>query len=360
MIVKKLQVAKEALVRNPEIVDKTQLKVLFEDAKDKEEKLYTPKSYAALKEIFEDIDTILHKEEASQEEVDDAVSRLQEALDQLVNRADKTQLVKAINECLMLQEENYTSESWSKLQDQINATKEVLTNDDVTQDEVDQMLAKVTKTKEELITVSKTVDTTQLKATLKEVKGLDEKLYTPDSFAPLKEVMKEAETVLENKDVTQDSVDAILSKLLDAKAALVEKHDDVDTSKLEELIKSVEGLKEDAYTSQTWKNLMEAFKQAQELLSNPEITQEEVNQVYETLEISLKNLEESKHDQTDITKGEDSTSAKESSSTRNNDNTNTSTGFNVGLLMTLLSSAGIGIIGLIKKMKSTNTKKRKD
>ena len=150
-ILSKLQYAKEKLVYNPKITDKTQLKDVLDMANNKEENLYTPKTYAALKKVFEGADMILNKEDASQEDVNETIKKLQLVLNQLVKKANKEALIQTINDLIQLNEKDYTAESWSNLKKQIRDAKKILANEDVTQKEdADQSISDLKDTQKNL------------------------------------------------------------------------------------------------------------------------------------------------------------------------------------------------------------------
>ena len=79
-----------------------------------------------------------------------------------------------------------------------------------------------------------------LKKELEEAKNLDESLYTPESYAPFKEVIKEAEDLLVKDEVTQEEVNALIQKLESGKNDLHEKIN-VDPSKLDILLETTRG-----------------------------------------------------------------------------------------------------------------------
>ena len=65
--------------------DKTGLGQLIEEAETKQESNYTPESWNALQEALNYAKEIYNDENVTQEEVDNAVTKLQDALDNLVS-----------------------------------------------------------------------------------------------------------------------------------------------------------------------------------------------------------------------------------------------------------------------------------
>lgn len=64
----------------------------------------------------------------------------------------------------------------------------------------------------------------------------------------------------------------------------------VDKSKLEEVIKEVENLKEEDYTKESWSNLIEKLNLAKGVLSKEEATQDEVDNAIKALNEAISGL----------------------------------------------------------------------
>jgi len=139
------------------------------------------------------------------------------------------------------------------------------------------------------------VDKTKLKGKHDEIaaENLIEAEYTQTSWKALDEAMKKAEEVLGKQTASQDEVDAALAELEKARNELTRKPEvTVDKTKLQgkhdELI--AKNLKEPEYTGASWKTLDEAMKKAEEVLINPTVTQDEVDQALTALEQAEKDL----------------------------------------------------------------------
>lgn len=358
-ILSKLQYAKEKLVCNPKITDKTQLKDLFDVANNKEENLYTPKTYASLKKVIEEANMILNKEDASQEDVDETIKKLQLVLDQLVKKANKEVLIRNINDFIQLNEKDYTAESWSNLKKQIQDAKKIVANEDVTQEEVDQSISGLKAAQENLQISLNPVEALKEKIQnwLQENEEVDASQYSPSSFAVYINAKEGIKSLLKQNDISKDQLQKAFDQLQESYEKLEWVKPDVNITKLEALIQTIEVLKEENYTSKSWNDLMDALKSARKVLSNPDKTQEQVDQVYEVLNTCYDKLVEHKKDTTEPVKEGSSTSTNVVKSNKNKYKTNMSVGFYVGILITVVSIAGICILELVKKMKSKNVNK---
>src|SRR5699024_6092346 len=99
-------------------------------------------------------ESVLANEDATQEEVDEALLTLTEAYDNLelieeppVDVVDKTALEELVHAIQSedLDESQYTEESWSVFASALEAAESVLANEDATQEEVDEALLTLTE-----------------------------------------------------------------------------------------------------------------------------------------------------------------------------------------------------------------------
>lgn len=116
---------------------------------------------------------------------------------------------------------SYTDESVKALQDAIDSAKEVLAQDDATQEAVDAADAALAAAIRDLVEKpGQTVDTSELKDAINDAASLVKDDYTAESWAAFEEALKAANEALTSDD--QAKIDAALEALNEAKAALVE------------------------------------------------------------------------------------------------------------------------------------------
>ncbi|ANY73765.1 hypothetical protein BBD41_14930 [Paenibacillus ihbetae] len=139
-------------------------------------------------------------------------------------------------------------------------------------------------------------DKTELRELVNQVDGdintgtLKEEDYTPESWAQFQQALQAAKDVLENKNATQQEVDAAQQALQEAQDRLVKKPAVVDKSELQQKVDEIQGkkndgsLKESNYTPDSWRNLEEALKKAEDVLKKPDATQQEINDAKKALE----------------------------------------------------------------------------
>ena len=241
---------------------------------------------------------ILANDKATQEQVDTSFARLASAMHMLeFYKGDKTELETLITSTNELQEENYTADSWTALQEGIEAATEVMNDENAMQEDVDEAYSNLQAAINNLVEV-KEVDKTILEAMVNKVLRLDGSKYTSETWNNLVPVFQEAQDVLANGSVTQEEVD-------NAYNALVKVYVDLrlipDKSLLQELINKANGLNVTNYTIKSWNVMQSALNKAQAALVNENIDDAGVEIVYENLMAGIKGLEMVKSEDETVT-----------------------------------------------------------
>lgn len=128
------------------VADKSKLNNKVNEIEKLAETDYTAESFKAFKEALKAANEMLIDEEATQEQVDEALNILEDAIEGLVkagdekpvdpNEVDKSNLEEIINKTSSLNKSKYTKDTWKMLQTALDKAKEVLNNKDVSQEEV--------------------------------------------------------------------------------------------------------------------------------------------------------------------------------------------------------------------------------
>lgn len=141
-------------------VDKTDLKLLIEKAKEFDESKYTEDSWSALDAALKAAVSVLEDKAATQEAVDTACKNLRNAIGGLTTEVpgagevNKSELTKAIASATGLKESDYTPESWKAFKKALDHANAVNSNPNATQKEVDAAKAELEKAIVGLIKVS--------------------------------------------------------------------------------------------------------------------------------------------------------------------------------------------------------------
>lgn len=208
--------------------------------------MYTEESLNALKEAIAMAEEVLASENATQDEINDAMRRVKEAKENLAQKkpavateaveaaikalvkikvpAETDKLKEAVKEAeeLVKDTKKYSEESRNALTDAIALAQEVLEDTNATQETVDKALEAVNAAKEALVEVG------NLRNVVDEAAKLtgETNKYTEDSVKALQAAIDEARKVLGNPKATKDEVATALNAVNKAKEELKVKEAD--------------------------------------------------------------------------------------------------------------------------------------
>ena len=214
-----------------------------------------------------------------------AMSKAAQELWEIVTKAELEALIEAANGYL---DGDYTAESLEALQTAIEAAQTVAINDDATTAEVTEAITNLSNAIAGLESI--TLDTSALEHEIELVSEMVANLddYIASSVEGLADKLADAQNVLENA-TTQAEIDEATKTLREARLNARTK---ADTSALEELIAYAKSLDLSGYTTESAQAVIQNLARAENLITDPEITQEEVNNMVETLQASVDNLVE--------------------------------------------------------------------
>ena len=149
-----LELAKIPDTPDVSVADKTALQDAVNAAAGYEESKYTAESWAALQTALASANEVLEKEDATQGEVDAAKTNLEAAAAALVEApivpaVDKTALNEAI-EGALIDQGNYTDETWQAYTEALTAAKAVQADETATQEAVNAALEALTNAQQAL------------------------------------------------------------------------------------------------------------------------------------------------------------------------------------------------------------------
>ena len=241
--------------------------------------MYTEESLNALKEAIAMAEEVLASENATQDEINDAMRRVKEAKENLAQKkpAVATEaLENAIANARELANDTatYTEESRTALNAAVDAAQKVLEDANTTQETVDKQTEAVEAAIKALVKIKVPAETDKLKEAVKEAEELvkDTKKYSEESRNALTDAIALAQEVLEDTNATQETVDKALEAVNVAKEALVE------VGNLRNVVDEAAKLtgETDKYTEDSVKALQAAIDEARKVLGNPKATKDEV------------------------------------------------------------------------------------
>ena len=133
-----------------------------------------------------------------------------------------------------------------------------------------------------------TGNTSELKVLVDVAKGLNEEVYTPETWAPFAEALKAAEAVLADENATQAQVQAAHDNLRNAEFGLrlIPNKD-----ALEDLINKVENMDLSKYSDDVQKEIRSALDNAKAVMADENATQDDVDGAVKLLQASVDKAE---------------------------------------------------------------------
>ena len=213
-----LQKAKAQLVTKVSVSKKELKDYIASNELDKlDTNKYLTSTADSFKEALKNAQTLIEQEDATKEQLDEALKQLQDARTQLVLKAtdDEVNALKALMD--QYQEKDYTASSWKKFEKVYNDVKAALENENTSAD----VQALTNTLKEAAQKLVKRGNLDGIHGLLDQIKQLDSKKYTEASYSKLIDVVTEISKKLENSsEMTQEEVDALVSELQNAINAL--------------------------------------------------------------------------------------------------------------------------------------------
>ena len=166
--------------------------------------------------------------------------------------------------------------------------------------------------------------------------------YVPSSVEGLADKLAAAQQVYDDANAAQDAVDAATQALREVRLNARTK---ADVSALEELVAYITSLDLSAYTTESAEPVRALAKQANEMIANAEITQDEVDALAEELQSAIDELQPVS-DATITTPDNgttDSTTA---------DSTNTAAVSTMGMMAALMAAAGAAAFAAYRRKRS--------
>lgn len=276
-----LQTAYTGLIKR---ADLSELYSLIEKTEKLQENDYTPNSYHKVKSEYESAVRLYKDSESSQQSVNHQVVALRNALKHLDKRADVTALKKILKQVDALDGDQYMTKTYEYLMTVYNEISALLDNPNVNQEAVDLALVKVNKAINQLAAYI-APNTDALYAILEKANTIQKQDWSEASVQTLEKAVKQAESILAHKQMTQQEVDAAVKDLKNAYANL-----SVDTAPLADYIQQLQQLTLSHYTASSAERFSNLLKEAKDYLIN-EHTQKEIDMMKEKLMAGVEQLE---------------------------------------------------------------------
>lgn len=182
-----------------------------------EEAKYRPSTWSNLQEVIKNAKAILKQPLIGQDQVDKVSSELDSAINELLMKADTTQLQKVLSSFYLLDRELYTPSSWNTVNNEAKEVTKILSNDEVDQLDIDVARINI----ENLITKLKVrANTETLEKLIHEIEKVNGDLYTANSYNELVQYLSLSKTACNDLEISQDSINLIVASIQDALSRL--------------------------------------------------------------------------------------------------------------------------------------------
>lgn len=243
---------------------------------------YTTESAQRLDQAYEQAIALIQEGEATQERIDEALNQLNQAIMHLVERGEKAALQVIIDQAKGIDRALYTAESLQVLDEAVGQAQQVLQFVDATQAQVDESVQLIQTALDQLQTIGEPdYSLLQLTRFIEVCEQMDLTEYTEQSVAVFTAELARAKAFVSSGKVTEEAAQAQLADLQQAKEQLVKK---TDKTVLTQLIQEVTQLEASNYTSDSWSILAQALQTANQVMADPQATQEQVNDAVSALQ----------------------------------------------------------------------------
>lgn len=245
---------------------------------DYKEEDYTAASWSALETALAEAKLALTDPNTTREICIAVYDNLQNAEYALVSVAELNMLIKLVEET---DSSGYTKASWDLLMAEVDAVKEAIRTQPLTNEEVSALRTDLSNALWD-IPVSKT----SLQSAIDGYRAMNFEDFTPKSVEKYKAFLDSIEDAMEDC-TTEDELSAYHSEVDNAFWAIL-----VECSGLNWTIEEAEALTPDGYTADSWNTLQEKLNEAKEKLANEDMTANDVLAADLALESAIINLEE--------------------------------------------------------------------
>ena len=274
-----------ALVKRP--ANKATLQGLINQASSKNEADYTPSSWTAFAKAFNDAKDVNSKADATQNEVDDATGKLDDAMSSLVKRASKADLEAQYTRYNALVKSDYTTSSWAELEAVIARTDAIRANANATENDVADATAYLENAIDSLV---RCANRDAIISEIEKAETYSENDYTSGTWAILQSAIANARELLNNADASKAEEENAISRIETAIEGLKAPATNIEL--LDAELKKYYALKQNDYIAESWEALELEVGSAMQIKNDEKnFTNEEVAAAAERLRNAIEGLE---------------------------------------------------------------------
>ncbi|NDO41369.1 hypothetical protein CWE04_00365 [Thomasclavelia cocleata] len=224
-VITKLQTAIDSLVSAENIeTNKTALGIAIEMAKNADLENVVPAVVKEFNEALANAKDVFDNINVTQDEVDNAFTRLANAMHMLeFYKGNKELLQKQVDQINGLESDKYIESSWNAMLPVLDKANGVLADENAMQEEVDEVYTELVKV---FVNLRLKPNKDLLNDLINKANGLSEVNYTAGSWKVMNEALSNAKAVLDNPEATKQEVANAKEALTKAMSRLEEKTTD--------------------------------------------------------------------------------------------------------------------------------------
>ncbi len=264
---------------------KSALQELVDEANAVNQDDYTDETAQNLQDAIDQGQSVLDNPDATQDEINEAINQLKDALEQLA--LDKSALAEAIAQGNAITDDTaeadkYTAESLAALETAVTAGEIVYANPNATAEQIAQATQNIL---DAINSLTKDVDKNDLQELVDEANTINQDDYTDETAQDLQDAIDAAQAVLNDPNATDEEVQNAYEALEDAIDNLTP-----DKTELEEKITEGENTDTTGMTPESIQALEDAITAAEAVDNDPDATVEEINDAIAAIEDAINGL----------------------------------------------------------------------
>lgn len=205
--------------------------------------------------------------------------------------ADVNGLNALIQKAEAIKNDGFTASSWQALQSKIAEAKALAGQTKPAANDVEIMKRKLSKM---MTALEYPAEKSILKDLIAKAEKLNEKDFTAETWAKLRDMLAEAKAINGDESAIQETVDIIVEKLQLAIDELV--RESADKSELTTLVNTAKAIDTSKYTDLSVSILHTNIAYAESVLNNPNATHDLIKEAFDNLKNAIENLEEASTD----------------------------------------------------------------
>ncbi len=213
----------------------------------------------------------------------------------MIHNADAEADVNGLNALIQkaeaIKNDGFTASSWQALQSKIAEAKALTGQTKPAANDVEIMKRELSKV---MTALEYPAEKSILKDLIAKAEKLNEKDYTAETWAKLRDMLAEAKVIDGDESAIQETVDIIVEKLQLAIDELVK--ETVDKSELTTLVNTAKAIDTSKYTDLSVSILHTNIAYAESVLNNPNATHDLIKEAFDNLKNAIENLKEASTD----------------------------------------------------------------